>query len=95
MHLTHSMAGVALLYWNRGGVERLVYHMTGFAILFLAFLVGRLMVIEARKWSDALASRMTSRGRLRDVLVYSGRVLQVIAAVWGFLEAVAVTILAT
>jgi len=89
------MAGNAILFWNRGGVERLLHHMTGFAILFLAFLLGGLIARHARGWSEALASRMSAQGRLREVFEYTGRVLQVIAAIWGFLEAVAVTILAT
>lgn len=74
---------------------RLTHHMIGFAVLVLVFLLGKLMVKEARRWSEALASRFASRDTLGQFFVGAGRTVEVIAAVWGFLEAVAVVVLAT
>ena len=74
---------------------RLAHHMIGFAVLVLAFLLGKLMVQQARRWSEALGSRYASRNRLGRFFVGAGRTVEVIAAIWGFLEAVAVMVLAT
>ena len=70
---------------------RLAHHMLGFTILVTVFLLARLMVQQARSWSAVLSSRAT----LGRWFVGTGRTVEVIAAIWGFLEAVAVMILAT
>ena len=74
---------------------RLAHHMLGFTILVTVFLLGRLMVQQARSWSEVLSSRFASRATLGRWFVGTGRTVEVIAAIWGFLEAVAVMILAT
>ena len=74
---------------------RLAHHVIGFAVLVLVFLLGKLMVQDARRWSEALASRFASRENLGRFFVRAGRTVEVIAAIWGFLEAVAVMVLAT
>ena len=70
---------------------RLAHHMLGFTILVTVFLLARLMV----HWSEVLSSRSASRATLGRWFVGTGRTVEVIAAIWGFLEAVAVMILAT
>lgn len=74
---------------------RLAYHTICFAVLVLVFLLGKLMIQDARRWAEALGSRFASRDSLGRFFVRAGRTVEVIAAIWGFLEAVAVMVLAT
>ena len=74
---------------------RLAHHMVGFSLLVLAFLLGRLIVQQSRSWSEVLSSRSASRATLGKWFTGTGRTVEVIAAIWGLLEAVAVLILAT
>ncbi|HVU45934.1 MAG TPA: hypothetical protein VHD85_07410 [Terracidiphilus sp.] len=73
----------------------LLHYILGIAFFYGVYLLGKLMVGESRKWADLLASRYASRGALGKVFTYCGWIVQVIAMVWGFLDAVAVLVLAT
>ena len=61
------------------------------------FLLGKLMVQNSPKWANALQLSYPSVARKRTQLffVYAGRILEVVALMWGFLDAISVLLLAT
>lgn len=74
---------------------RLAQHILGLIVLVSVYFLGSLMVQQARRWSEAIAPRHASRENWGRFFVGAGRTVEVIAAIWGFLEAVAVMVLAT
>ena len=61
------------------------------------FLLGKLIVKNSPKWADALHLSYPSVApkRAQSLFVYTGRILEVVALVWGFLDAISVLLLAT
>jgi hypothetical protein len=74
---------------------RIAYHFVSIAVFSLVFLLGGWMAKESAPWSAALASRSAPRGALKDAFTYSGRIFQVVAVVWAFLDVISIVILAT
>lgn len=69
-------------------------HLLG-AMLFCAiFLVGKLMVERRMKLVDTLASDARNPEHLSNFFLYSGRTIEAVSAVAGFLEVVAFLVLA-
>lgn len=73
---------------------RIAYHFASMAVLSLVFLLGGWMANESAPWSEKLASRFAWQRAVRDMFSYSGRTFQVVAAVWAFLDAVSILVLA-
>ena len=61
------------------------------------FLLGNFMVKNSPKWADALhlSYRSVPSKHAQMFLVCAGRICEVVALVWGFLDAVSVLILIT
>ena len=74
---------------------RIAYHFARIAVFSLVFLLGGWMAKESTPWSAAIASRFGSRRAMRGFFAYGGRMMEVVAAVVVFLDAVAVLVLAT
>jgi len=70
-------------------------YLLGVVFFFSVYLLGKLMAEESRKWALALASRFPSHGLLRQFFICCGRIFQVVAVVWGFLDAVSALVLLT
>ena len=73
---------------------RIAYHFASIAVFSLVFLLGRWMASESAPWQAAAAGRLALGRGLKGALACSGRTIQVIAAVWAFLDAVSILILA-
>lgn len=70
-------------------------HSLGVALFFALFLVGRLMVVDARRWADTLMRRSSISRRVSKIFLFAGKMFEVVAVVGGFVEAVAVMVLAS
>jgi hypothetical protein len=70
-------------------------HSLGVVLCIVLFLAGKLMVADCRRWGLALTRRAASAGRLSKIFLYSGKLFEVVAVVAGFVEAVAVMVLAS
>jgi len=63
-------------------------------ILFCGvFQLGRLMTRLSQKWADSSPRRIPHPESVEKVFLYGGRIFQVVALVWGFLDAVSVLVL--
>lgn len=63
-------------------------------VLFVGvFLLGKLMIMLSQKWSVAPSSSLASRPELGKFFLYGGRIIQVVAVIGGFLDAVSVLVL--
>jgi hypothetical protein len=67
----------------------------GVALCVALFLAGRLMVEDCRKWAGALTRRAASSGRVSKFFLYCGKFFETVAVVAGFVETVAVMVLAS
>jgi hypothetical protein len=73
---------------------RALTHLLG-AILFCGvFLLGKLLVERRQRLADKIAPARKRTEQLSKIFLYSGRTIQTVSAVAGFLEAVAFLILA-
>lgn len=72
---------------------RIFLHLSLVLLLCCLFLMGKLMVDRREHWAIALSDSPDSGMRLCKFFLYGGRIIAGVAAVWGFLEAVAVMIL--
>jgi len=57
------------------------------------FQLGRLMTRQGQKWADSPSRRVLHPKRVGKIFLYCGRIFQVVAVVWGFLDAVSVLVL--
>ncbi len=63
-------------------------------ILFCGvFQLGRFMTKKSHAWADFSARRILHPESVEKVFLYGGRIFQVVAVVWGFLDAVSVLVL--
>jgi hypothetical protein len=70
-------------------------HSLGLLIACVLFIAGKLM-IAAHNWAaGALTRHAVSSGQLSKFFLYSGKFFEVVAFVAGFIEAVAVMVLAS
>ena len=70
-------------------------HSLGMLVFVALFLAGKLMVADCRKWATALTGRRATSGPISNFFLYSGKFFEVVAVVAGFVEAVAVMVLAS
>jgi hypothetical protein len=70
-------------------------HSLGVALSLALFLTGKLLVEDSRKWAQALTRHAASSRRVSKILLYSGKFFEVVAVVGGFVETVAVMVLAS
>lgn len=74
-------------------IMRIFIHMAGVVLLSCLFLVGKLMVDRREDWAIALSHSPDSGNRLCNFFLYGGSIVEWVAALSAFLEAVAVMIL--
>ena len=72
---------------------RILFHLSGLVLFTCLFLVGKLMYQRRQRCAEALAYVPVSNERLSKFFRYGGETIEVVAFVFGFLEAVAVLIL--
>ena len=72
---------------------RTLWHLTGVLLFCAAFLLGKMMVEQRRRWAHALTPGKSESESLSRVFLYSGRTIETVSAVAGFLEVVAVLVL--
>ena len=62
--------------------------------LFLGvFQLGRLMARQGYKWSAAPSPMVEHLPGMQKILLYGGRIFQVVAVILGFLDAISVIVL--
>jgi len=69
---------------------RILEHLSGVLLFGGVYFLGQWMAQHGRDWEI----RMQHRVFLRKFFLYAGRTFQVVGAVWAFLDAVAVMVLA-
>ncbi len=57
------------------------------------FLLGKLMANQSYRWEAAAARHALLPGGVGRIFLYGGRIFQLVAVVWGFLDAVSVLVL--
>lgn len=72
-----------------------IKYLLGVVFFFSFYLLGKVIAEDSRRWSESLANRFASRGALHRFFAYSGNIFQVVAVIWGFLDAVAALVLLT
>jgi hypothetical protein len=70
-------------------------HLLGVVLSCALFLTGKLMVEGCRNWAAAFTRHAASSGRLSKIFLVSGKFFEVVALVGGFVETVAVMVLAS
>ncbi len=70
-------------------------HLLGVALCCALFLAGRLMVEDCRKWAGVLTRHAASSGRVSKIFLYGGKFFETVAVIAGFVESVAVMVLAS
>jgi hypothetical protein len=70
-------------------------HLLGVVLCCALFLAGKLMADDCRKWAAVLTRHAASCGRVSKIFLYSGKFFEVVAVIGGFVEAVAVMVLAS
>lgn len=68
-------------------------YLLGVFLFIGVFQLGKLMAKQGLKWSITPAPVSTHLPGVQKVLLYGGRIFQVIAVIWGFLDAVSVMVL--
>ncbi|MDE3187927.1 MAG: hypothetical protein KGM96_10455 [Acidobacteriota bacterium] len=51
------------------------------------------MTKQSQKWADSSSRRILHPESVGKIFLYGGRIFQVVAVVWGFLDAVSVLVL--
>ena len=74
---------------------QILRHLMGVALCLTLFIAGNLMVLSGRKRAGALTRRATTSGRLSKFFLCSGKIFEVVAVIAGFVETVAVMVLAS
>jgi hypothetical protein len=70
-------------------------HSVGVATCCALFLAGKLVAEGGRSWAGKQAREPDSYGTVCKIFLYSGKFFEVVALVGGFIEAVAVMVLAS
>jgi len=70
-------------------------HLVGVVLCLTLFVAGNLMVVSGRKRAKALTQRAATSGRMSKFFLYSGKIFEVVAVIAGFVETVAVMVLAS
>lgn len=68
-------------------------HLLGVLLFCAAFLLGKLMADRRGKLAESLTPGSSDPEQLSKIFLYSGRTIETVSAVAGFLEAVAVLVL--
>ena len=74
---------------------RVMVYALSVIIFWGVYLLGKLIASRSTGWADRLESRYTSHITLEKMFSFSGWIIQAVAVVWGFLDVVAVLVLAT
>ncbi|HTV05854.1 MAG TPA: hypothetical protein VME86_10850 [Acidobacteriaceae bacterium] len=69
-------------------------HLLGAMLFCGVFLLGKLMVSRRKKLADKLTPEFVDPEEVSKVFLYSGRTIETVSAIAGFLEAVAFLVLA-
>lgn len=76
-------------------ILRLLRLLLEITLLFGVFQFGKLMIARDRNWARYLLRDSKTSEKLARVFLYCGRTFQWLAAIWGFVDAVAIVVLAT
>ena len=68
-------------------------YLLGVLLFCGVFQLGKLMTKQSQKWADSSSRRLLYPGSVAKIFLYGGRICQVVAVVWGFLDAVSVLVL--
>ncbi len=68
-------------------------YLLGVVLFFGVFQVGKWMIALSRRWESAPDLAIASHTRVSKFFLWSGRLVQVVAVIWGFLDAVSVLVL--
>lgn len=68
-------------------------YLLGVMLFCGVFLLGKLMTKQSQKWVDSSSRRILHPESVGKVFLYGGRIFQVVAVVWGFLDAVSLLVL--
>ncbi len=74
---------------------QILRHCLGLAIFCALYFAGKLAVTDGQRWGRERARKADSEGGVGKFFFYSGRFFEVVAFVGGFIEAVAVMVLAS
>lgn len=69
---------------------RILEYLFGVLLFYGVFYLGQWMTRHSHEWEIRLQHRVI----VRKFFLYAGRIFQVVGAVWAFLDAVAVLVLA-
>lgn len=72
---------------------RILIYLLSILVLWGVFELGSLAIQQSREWSLELAPGSTHKETLRKSFFLSGKIMQTVAVVWGFLDIVAVLLL--
>lgn len=68
-------------------------YLLGVFVFIGVYQLGKWMTKKGYQWSTAPAPLSAHLGGMQKFLLYAGRIFQVIAVIWGFLDAVSVMVL--
>uniref|UniRef100_A0A7V4XRG2 Uncharacterized protein n=1 Tax=Acidobacterium capsulatum TaxID=33075 RepID=A0A7V4XRG2_9BACT len=74
---------------------RILFYLLSILVLWGVYELGSMAIQQSREWSLKLNSQALREETLRKSFIVSGKVLQAVALVWGFLDVVAVLLLLT
>jgi hypothetical protein len=72
---------------------RILMYLLTILLLGGVFQLGSIIVRQSRDWSSALEPYAGHREAVRRSFYVSGKIMQVVAAIWGFVDVVAVMVL--
>lgn len=72
---------------------RILMYMLSIAVLCGVFELGSIAIQQSREWALACAPQSRRNETLRKSFFYSGKIMQTVAIIWGFLDVVAVLVL--
>jgi len=72
---------------------RILIYLLSILVFWGVFELGSQVIQHSREWSLMLAPRSTRKEALRKSFFLSGKIMQIIAVIWGFLDIVAVLVL--
>lgn len=76
-------------------ILRLLRLLLEIILLYGVFQLGKLMIARDRNWARYLLRDSKTSDKLEHFFLYCGRTFQWLAAIWGFVDAVAILVLAT
>ncbi len=74
---------------------QILRHSLGLAIFCALYFAGKFAVADGQKWSRERTRKADLEGGVGKFFLYGGRFFEVVAFVGGFIEAVAVMVLAS